>query len=179
MTDRPSARMRSRLNILLLFPIAPIVVYIVYSILKVSVLESSYWKSLANSQQLQSTVVSASRGTIYDSGGSVFAQSSTVYNVYCDPVMLKSFLDKKDKTKSELEELVKTEKNEDKLNEYREKLDKARTGQSILDELVSFLSQKLAADTAEVRAALTDEKSRYKIIKRDVEKSVSDTVEKS
>ena len=178
MTDRPSARMRSRLNILLLFPIAPIVVYIVYSILKVSVLESSYWKSLANSQQLQSTVVSASRGTIYDSGGSVLAQSSTVYNVYCDPVMLKSFLDKKDKTKSELEELVKTEKNEDKLNEYREKLDKARTGQSILDELVSFLSQKLAADTAEVRAALTDEKSRYKIIKRDVEKSVSDTVEK-
>ena len=170
--------MKKRLNILLIFPMAFLAVYIIYSVLKVSVLEGGYWKSLANSQQLQSTVVSASRGTIYDATGSVLAQSATVYNVYCDPVMLKGFLEKKDKTKSELEELVKTEKNETKLNDYRKRLGEAKTGAQTLDELVSFLSQKLESDTADVRNALTDESSRYKIIKRDVDKSISDTVEK-
>ena len=69
--------MRKRLNYLLIFPIAPIIIYVIYSILKVSVLEGGYWKALANSQQLQSTVVSASRGTIYDANGSVLAQSAT------------------------------------------------------------------------------------------------------
>ena len=178
MTDRPSARMRKRLNWLFVIPIALMAIYIVYSIFRVAVLESNYWKMLANGQQLQSTVVNASRGTIYDSNGSVLAQSATVYTVYCDPVMLKEFLDKKDKIKSELEELVKTEKNETQLNEYREKLNKARKGSDILDELVNFLSQKLTTDTATVRKALTDENSRYKVIKRDVERSLSTDIEK-
>ena len=178
MTDRPSARMRKRLNLILLVPITIIVIYIVYSVFKVAVLESSYWKMLANGQQLQSTVVNASRGTIYDANGSVLAQSATVYTVYCDPVMLKEFLDKKDKVKAELEDLVKTEKNEKQLNEYREKLNKARKGSDILDELVNFLSQKQTTDTATVRKALTDESSRYKVIKRDVERSLSTDIEK-
>lgn len=178
MTDRPSARMRKRLNLLIAFPIALLALYIAYSIFKVAVLEGSYWKALANGQQLQSTVVSASRGTIYDSNGSVLAQSATVYNIYCDPVMLKEFLDKKDKLKSELEDLVKTERDDDKLKDYRERLGSAKTGSETLDELVTFLSQKLTTDTAAVRSALTDEKSRYKIIKRDVERSLSTEIEK-
>ncbi len=170
--------MKRRLNLLIIFPIAVIAGYIAYSIFKVAVLESGYWRALANGQQLQSTVVSASRGTIYDSQGSVLAQSATVYTVYCDPVMLKGFLEKKDKVKSELEDLVKTEKNDSKLNDYRERLNKARSGSDILDELVNFLSQKLTTDTSAVRKALTDESSRYKIIKRDVERSVSTEIEK-
>ncbi len=170
--------MRKRLNYLFLFPMAPIIIYMIYSIFKVSVIEGGYWKALANSQQLQSTVVSASRGTIYDSNGSVLAQSATVYTVYCDPVMLKGFLEKKDQTKKELEELVKTEKNDDKLNNYRTRLDKAQTGEQILEELSKFLSMKLTTDTADVRKALTDTDTRYKIIKRDVERSVSDEIEK-
>ena len=108
MTDRPSARMKKRLNLLFIIPFGVMAVYIIYSVLKVSVLEGGYWKALANSQQLQSTVVSASRGTIYDATGSVLAQSATVYNVYCDPVMLKEHMDKKDKNRAELEELLKT-----------------------------------------------------------------------
>ena len=170
--------MRKRLNYLLIFPIAPIIIYVIYSILKVSVLEGGYWKALANSQQLQSTVVSASRGTIYDANGSVLAQSATVYTVYCDPVMLNGFLEKKDNTKKELEELVKTEKNEDKLNDYRQRLEKAQTGDQILEELSKFLSMKLTTDTAKVRSDLTDTKTRYKIIRRDVDRSVSEEIEK-
>lgn len=177
MTDRPSARMRKRLNWLIV-PIVIVALYIAYSILKVAVIEGSYWKALANGQQLQSTVVSASRGTIYDANGSVLAQSATVYTVFCDPVMLKGFLDKKDETKKELEELVKTEKDDDDRKEYQEKLNKAQTGEQIMQELVSFLSQKLTTDTATVRSALNDQSSRYKIIKRDVERSLSTEIEK-
>ena len=177
MTDRPSARMRKRLNWLIV-PIVIVALYIAYSILKVAVIEGGYWKALANGQQLQSTVVSASRGTIYDANGSVLAQSATVYTVFCDPVMLKGFLDKKDETKKELEELVKTEKDDDDRKEYQEKLNKAQTGEQIMQELVSFLSQKLTTDTATVRSALNDQSSRYKIIKRDVERSLSTEIEK-
>ena len=178
MTDRPSARMRKRLNWLFIIPVTLITAYIVYSIFKVAVLESGYWKMLANGQQLQSTVVSASRGTIYDAKGSVLAQSATVYTVYCDPVMLKEFLGKKDTLKSDLEALVKTEKNDEKLKNYQERLSKAKTGSEVLDELVNYLSQKLTTDTATVRKMLTDESSRYKIIKRDVERSLSTEIEK-
>ena len=170
--------MKKRLNYLLIFPIALIIGYLIYSVFKVAVLESSYWKALANSQQLQSTVVSASRGTIYDANGSVLAQSATVYTVYCDPVMLKNFLDKKDQTIKELEDLVKTEKNDDKLKNYREKLAQAKSGEQILNELATFLSMKLTTDTAKVRSDLSDTSSRYKIIKRDVERSVSEEIEK-
>ena len=74
MTDRPSARMKKRLNLLFIIPFGVMAVYIIYSVLKVSVLEGGYWKALANSQQLQSTVVSASRGTIYDATGSVLEE---------------------------------------------------------------------------------------------------------
>ena len=177
MTDRPSARMRKRLNWIFALPIAILAGYIVYSIFKVSVLESNYWKTLANGQQLQSTVVSASRGTIYDAKGSVLAQSATVYTVYCDPVMLKGFLDKKDQLREDLEALVKSEKNDEKLKNYQERLSNAKTGTQVLDDLVNFLSQKLTTDTATVRKSLTDESSRYKIIKRDVERSLSTEIE--
>ncbi len=169
--------MRKRLNWIFALPIAILAGYIVYSIFKVSVLESNYWKTLANGQQLQSTVVSASRGTIYDAKGSVLAQSATVYTVYCDPVMLKGFLDKKDQLREDLEALVKSEKNDEKLKNYQERLSNAKTGTQVLDDLVHFLSQKLTTDTATVRKSLTDESSRYKIIKRDVERSLSTEIE--
>ena len=169
--------MRKRLNWIFALPIAILAGYIVYSIFKVSVLESNYWKTLANGQQLQSTVVSASRGTIYDAKGSVLAQSATVYTVYCDPVMLKGFLDKKDQLREDLEALVKSEKNDEKLKNYQERLSNAKTGTQVLDDLVNFLSQKLTTDTATVRKSLTDESSRYKIIKRDVERSLSTEIE--
>ena len=85
----PGKTMQKRLTVYLMIPLALIVVYTIYQIFQVSVSEGDKWKSLANSQQVKSTVVSASRGTVYDSNGSVVAQSATVYNIYCDPQMFK------------------------------------------------------------------------------------------
>ena len=76
-------------------------------------------------------MVSASRGTIYDATGSVLAQSATVYNVYCDPVMLKEHMDKKDKNIDNLKYYAHTLKGSSsavsvhKLAEYSKKMEDA------------------------------------------------------
>lgn len=44
----------------------------------------------AESQQLSDTEIKAMRGTIYDANGNVLAQSATVYNIYIDPLNIKS-----------------------------------------------------------------------------------------
>ncbi|MBQ1537970.1 MAG: peptidoglycan glycosyltransferase, partial [Ruminococcus sp.] len=97
MIDRPSERMRRRVLIWLTLLVAVLVAYTVYCIYKVSVKESKKWQTLANSQQLTSTTVSASRGTINDSQNQVLAQSATVYTVYADCTMLWEFINEKDK----------------------------------------------------------------------------------
>ena len=75
--------------------------------------------------------------------------------------MLKGFLDKKDETKKELEELVKTEKDDDDRKEYQEKLNKAQTGEQIMRGAgkLSFAEayngyrngEKLATDRLEIQ----------------------------
>ena len=107
MTDKPSRIMKRRLNLWINLVIIALVAYIIICIFKVSVTESKKWQELANSQQLKSTVVPASRGTIYDTNDQVLAQSATVYTVYCDPQMLwNDYLDKKDERLQELQKLV-------------------------------------------------------------------------
>ena len=105
MTDRPSARMKQRLNIWLSLPVAAILIYTVATIFSVSIKDGNKWQSLANAQQLKSTAVSASRGTIYDSNGTVLSQSATVYTVYADPLMLKEKLDDNDKKIENLKDI--------------------------------------------------------------------------
>ena len=92
MTDRPSERMRRRLLVWMTVIMLIVVIYTVACIFKVSVKESKKWQTLANSQQITSTTVSASRGTIYDTNGQVLAQSATVYTVYTDCAMLWEYL---------------------------------------------------------------------------------------
>ena len=57
MTDRPSARMKQRLNIWLSLPVAAILIYTVATIFSVSIKDGKKWQSLANAQQLKSTAV--------------------------------------------------------------------------------------------------------------------------
>ena len=58
---------------------------------KIMIREHDRYKSAAVENQVRSTVVTASRGTIYDTQGKVMAQSATVETIYISPVeMLKS-----------------------------------------------------------------------------------------
>ena len=65
-SDKPSVKMKTRLTIWLCLPVLVLLIYMIWGIWKVSIKEGEKWKKLANSQQLKSTVVTASRGTIYD-----------------------------------------------------------------------------------------------------------------
>ncbi len=177
MSERPTRVMRRRLNIWLMVPVTALLVYIVISIFNVSVRDGKKWQSLANSQQLKSTSVSASRGTIYDRNGTVLAQSATVYTVYVDPKMLEEQLKQKDERIKELKDLVATEEDESKRAEYQQKLDKAISGDDCLDELVEFLSLLLEIDTKQMRDDLTDTSTQYIVLKKDVEKTMADKIE--
>ena len=170
--------MRRRLNIWLVIPFAVIFVYIIITIFNVSVKDGKKWQALANSQQLKSTSVSASRGTIYDSNGTVLAQSATVYTVYADPKMLASQLKEKDKKVKELKDAVATEEKEAQRAEYQKQLDSTLGSADTLDELVEYLSLELEVDTADIRGKLTDTTTQYIVLKKEVEKTLADKIEK-
>lgn len=178
MTDRPTTLMKRRLNLWINLLIIVLIVYIVFSIFKTSVTESDKWRELADSQQLKSTVVQASRGTIYDSTDQVLAQSATMYTVYCDQVMLwDDYVSKKDEKIEEYKQLIKDTNDAEKAREYEESLSKLKTSQDCFDDLVAFLAQTLEMDSEEIREKIGDENSQYVILKKDIEKTVADKIE--
>lgn len=61
-------------------------IFIGYNLLKFTVVEGDMWRQKANNQHMTNTVIRAKRGTIYDSNGTVLAQSSTVWNIIINPV---------------------------------------------------------------------------------------------
>lgn len=178
MTDRPTSIMKRRLNIALLAIFGIVIIYLIYSIFTVTVRDARKWQELANSQQLQSTIVKASRGAIYDSKSQVLAQSSTVYTVYADPVMLGTFLDKKDDIIKEYQEAIAEEKDAKKRVEYQEALDKCKTGKEVYEELVALLADELMVETSTVRERCEKKDSMYEIIKKEVEKTTCDKINK-
>ena len=177
MTDKPSLKMKTRLTIWLCLPVLVLLIYMIWGIWKVSIKEGAKWKELANSQQLKSTVVTASRGTMYDAKGNVLAQSATVYKIYVDPVMLKQQCDARDKRIDELEDALAEEKDPDKIEDYREQLAETKTADETFDELVEFLAVKLQLETKEVREKLSDTSSQYIVLQNEVEKTLRDEIE--
>ena len=177
MTDKPSTRMIVRLNVWLCIPVAIILIYTISQIYKVAITEGEKWKSIANSQQLKSTVVSASRGTIYDSNGTVLSQSATVYTVYADPLMLSKYIQYKDDYIEELKGAIAEESDSAKISEYQTKLENAKTSDETLNELVGFLAEKLDLESETVRKKLTDSSSQYVVLKKEVEKTLSEEIE--
>lgn len=178
MVDRPNETMKSRLLGWITAIIIIIVIYTIAKIFKVSVKESRKWQTLANSQQLTSTTVGASRGTIYDANGQVLAQSATVYTVYADPVMLWEHIDKKDEIIKEYKSAIASEKDESDRVAYQEKLDKCKTSEQTYNELVKFMADVLDLTEQKIKDDINDETSRYVVMKREVEKTDADKIEK-
>lgn len=57
-------------------------------LVKLMLVDHDYYEAKAISNQTRSTSVTASRGTIYDRNGNVLAASSSVENVFLDPLEL-------------------------------------------------------------------------------------------
>ena len=177
MTDKPSLKMKTRLTIWLCLPVLLLLIYMIWGIWKVSIKEGQKWKDLANSQQLKSTVVTASRGSMYDAKGNVLAQSATVFRIYVDPIMLRQQCDARDKRIEELKAAIKEEDNADKVLKYNEELKTAKTSEETFNELADFLALKLQLETGEVKSKLGDVTSQYVILADDVEKTLRDEID--
>ncbi|MDO5125110.1 MAG: penicillin-binding transpeptidase domain-containing protein [Ruminococcus sp.] len=179
MTDRPTTLMKKRLNLWVNLLLIIIAVYISVSIFRISVTESDKWRELAESQQVRSTVVPASRGTIFDSTNQVLAQSATMYNVYCDQVMLwKDYISQKDEIIENYKGLIKKSKSAKKIKEYNEVLEKTKTSEQCFQDLVAFLAQTLEMDSGDIKEKIADEQCQYVVLKREIEKSVAEKIEK-
>lgn len=176
MTDRPSARMKQRLNIWLSLPVAAILIYTVATIFSVVYKGRQEVAVLANAQQLKSTAVSASRGTIYDSTERCFlrAQRSILFmqTLLCS----KKKLDDNDKKIEELKGYIAKEDDASKKATYQQRLDATKSGDECLDELVEFLALNLEIDTNTVREKLTKTDTQYIVLKKEVEKTVSTAI---
>jgi len=177
MTDKPSLKMKTRLTIWLCLPVLAILVYMIWGIWKVSIKEGEKWRELASSQQLKSTVVTASRGNMYDAKGNVLAQSATVYKIYVDPVMLEQQCKLRDKRIDDLKAAIAKEKDPDTLAEYQEELLNTKTSTQTFDELADFIAQKLNMDIADVRAKLGNTASQYIVLQEEIDKTLRDEIE--
>lgn len=154
-----------------------LVVYTIYCIYKVSVQESHKWQSLANSQQLTSTTVSASRGTIYDSQNQVLAQSATVYTVYADCNMLWEFINAKDAKIEEYQMAILSEDDADKKAALNEKLKKIKPSSQTHRELCDNMSKLVDMTPEEFEEKISDPDNRYVILKTEVERTEADVIE--
>lgn len=177
MTDKPSLKMKTRLTIWLCLPVLAILVYMIWGIWKVSIKEGEKWRELASSQQLKSTVVTASRGNMYDAKGNVLAQSATVYKIYVDPVMLEQQCKLRDKRIDDLKAAIAKEKDPDTLAKYQEELLNTKTSTQTFDELADFIAQKLNMDIADVRAKLGNTASQYIVLQEEIDKTLRDEIE--
>ena len=177
MIDRPSERMKRRVLIWITLLILVVVGYTIWCIYKVSILESAKWQALANYQQLTSTTVTASRGTIYDSHEQVLAQSATVYTVYSDNNMLWEHIDGKDDEIASLKKAVASADTEKEREEFTERLSSTLSTADTEKALKNFMPKLLGISEAEFSSKISDRKLMYNILKKEVEKSVADKIE--
>ena len=91
MSNAPSNRMRKRLYAGVFSVVMIFTVYICVNLFNISVINSEYYRSKANNQQLDSFTINANRGTIYDANGKILAQSSTVWDVIITPSDINDF----------------------------------------------------------------------------------------
>lgn len=85
MANTPTKKMRSRVFLFVFTALIAFTAYICVKLFDVSIVNSEYYRSKANNQQLARFSISANRGTIYDSDGKILAQSSTVWDIIMSP----------------------------------------------------------------------------------------------
>jgi len=119
---------------------------LVFNIFKISVVENEVYQERANTNQFNSITISANRGSIYSSDGSILAQSATVFKVFIDP---KTFnekdADKKDITVDFLAKTLDLEEKTiiDKMNKFTTQYQvlKTKVEKPVVDELNEFLDE--------------------------------------
>ncbi len=97
MANTPTKKMRRRVFVGVFTLLIAFTVYICVRLFNVSIVQSEYYRSKANDQQLSSFSINANRGTIYDADGKILAQSSTVWDIILNANSISEY----DKAKTE------------------------------------------------------------------------------
>lgn len=85
MATSPTNKMRNRIHVGVVIGVLLFTFYICANLFNISVVKAEYYRSKANSQQLDAFTINANRGTIYDTNGKILAQSTTVWDVIINP----------------------------------------------------------------------------------------------
>lgn len=85
MSVGPTASMKKRLYRVVIVVIVLCFVIISGNLVKISVADYDFYSDWANSHQLRSETIAASRGSIYDRNGEVLAQSAPAWDVILNP----------------------------------------------------------------------------------------------
>jgi len=86
MGSSPSAKMKKRANILILFAVTAFAAVITVNLFKLSAFKHDYYSKRAGDSQFQTEEINAVRGTIYTSDRKILAQSANVFTIAIDPV---------------------------------------------------------------------------------------------
>lgn len=151
-------------QILILAAFLAFSVFIGYNLLKFTVLDGDKWRQLANTQQMASMTIKANRGTIYDTNGTVLAQSSTVWNVVIAPqaIYKKNEQLRKAYDKEYDAWLENKDPDKDPMGDYRE----------LSDIICNGLADILEIEPDKMLKACDERKYNYIIAKHKVEKPV-------
>ena len=119
----------------------------------------------AVAQQTASTVVTASRGTIYDSGGNVLAESATAELIFLSPLEIQAFVD-------DQEDAI------EKAAKEAEEKGESYTPPEVLDQsyIARGLSRILGLDEETILTKMEKTETQYQELVKKAEQDVSDEV---
>ncbi len=161
--QKPVLGYRGRQLIILLAFVA-FSIFVGYNLLKFTVLDGDKWRQLANAQQMASMTIKANRGAIYDTNGTVLAQSSSVWNVIIAPqAIYKKNEERKEEYDKQREKWLKNDDpDKDPLEDYRE----------LSDLICNGLAEILEIEPDKMLKSCEEREFNYIIAKHKVEKPV-------
>lgn len=163
MSDKPNSSMKQRLNGFVWPVILVVIGYLIYTMVRLSIIDASEWQELASSQQLRSTTITASRGTIYDTNMQILAQSATVYTIYVDPVLLRKNIEDSE------------EAAEESIKKHADDPEAEILQPLTIDGITQQLSELLDMDKSEIMTKCMKD-NRYQELKKNVEKDAADVI---
>lgn len=120
-------------------------ILLVGNIFKISIVESDVYQEYANNSQFASINISANRGSIYSSDGSILAQSATAFKVILDPKTFnEKYAGKKDIVIEFFAETLEIDEKTliDKFNkDNKYQVLKTKVEKPIVDKIMSFLDE--------------------------------------
>lgn len=151
----------------------------------ISVLNNKKYQAMANDQHFGSIPISAHRGSIYDSKGSVLAKSASVYKIILDPKRFREELEILQKRIDKRADEIKEGTYQPKVQTTTDELGKEVTTviedplpvsvEEFRTEAVNILMTKLEITAEKVEKAMTAQ-NQYSILQEQVEKPVADEV---